>query len=66
MAFKRHRGDSGDKHKAAPVEVSSFRHSSGTDLESVVGMHSLAADAAATAPKGYRARSIAGATKRSR
>jgi len=58
MSFKSRKAD---RHKdGAPA--SDFQHASGyTDLESVLGDHTLNAEreALTTAPKGYRARSIA-------
>ncbi|HEX4493766.1 MAG TPA: hypothetical protein VH914_21370 [Acidimicrobiia bacterium] len=48
-------------------DAKSFEHASGyTDLESVLGDHTLNADreAVTVAPKGYRARSIAKSTPR--
>jgi hypothetical protein len=57
MAFKKRRPPKADVEPAAH-----FEHASGyTDLAGVLGEHTLdaAQEAAAVAPKGYRARSIA-------
>jgi hypothetical protein len=63
MSFKSRKSDREKNGAAAP----SFEHASGyTDLESVLGDHTLNAEqeAVTVAPKGYRARSIAKAPTR--
>ena len=59
MAFKKRRGRDADP---AADRDGNFHHASGySDLAGLLGDHTLNAEqeAAATAPKGYRARSIA-------
>ncbi len=61
MSFKLRRSRRSEE-KAAANEAPGFRHASGyTDLAGVLGDHTLDAEqeAAAVAPKGYRARSVA-------
>lgn len=56
MGFKKRR----DKRSEAVTNADEFRHSSGaTNLEGLLGEHTLDDDAEPVAPKGYRARSIA-------
>lgn len=61
MGFKRRRDKRSEAVKDGSVkDVAEFRHSSGaTNLEGLLGEHTLDAAAEAAAPKGYRARSIA-------
>ena len=73
MGFKRRRDkgtkDGSVKDASVPdgqvtdgpvTDGSGFRHSSGaTNLEGLLGEHTLDADAELATPKGYRARSIA-------
>lgn len=59
MRFRKRRAQQSDAREVAdrPAE---FEHSSGaTDLEGVLGEHTLKDAVEATAPKGYRARSVA-------
>jgi hypothetical protein len=61
MSFKQRRARRSEA-QAAANEAPGFRHASGyTDLAGVLGDHTLdaAQEAAAVAPKGYRARSLA-------
>jgi hypothetical protein len=61
MGFKRRPAKTAKGEPDAPE----FRHSSGANsLEEVLGEHTLAEEADVTAPKGYRARSIAKTEKR--
>jgi hypothetical protein len=58
MGFKARRAKR-SKEREAPSDVE-FVHSSGaTNLDALLGEHTLDAEAEARAPKGYRARSIA-------
>jgi hypothetical protein len=60
MGFKARRARKIES-EAGAEEAPAFRHASGyTDLAGVLGEHTLDAEqeAAATAPKGYRARSV--------
>jgi hypothetical protein len=61
MGFKRRRA----KARKVESDAPEFRHSSGaSSLEEVLGEHTLTEEAEVTAPKGYRARSIAKTEKR--
>jgi hypothetical protein len=58
MSFRSKKSESDQRQDGAP----GFEHASGhTDLQSVLGEHTLSAEleAVTVAPKGYRARSIA-------
>jgi hypothetical protein len=64
MRFKVRRAKRPDAHEVAPAPAE-FEHSSGaTNLEGVVGEHTLTEAAEAAAPKGYRARSVAKSDER--
>ena len=65
MGFKARRAKQPEP-EAATKSTGEFEHSSGaTDLEDLLGEHTLDADAEPTVPKGYRARSVksSGASK---
>ena len=58
MGFKARRAKQPEP-QAATKSTGRFQHSSGaTNLEALLGEHSLDADAEPAAPQGYRARSV--------
>jgi hypothetical protein len=59
MVFKQRRANQSEP-RGAGKSASQFRHSSGaTDLQGLLGAHTLDDEAEGVAPKGYRARSTA-------